>query len=125
MKAANDLIAVRAGEVVVKAMPLDQGSVTGRATATLETPAASNPEKTIRIRARASRAEITDVPNGRATAKQERVGIPSRLVHRDLPAGILSTKDALDDGNAYGSASDATADGRITWQVAIVKTPCS
>jgi hypothetical protein len=89
----------------------------------LETPAASNPKKTIRIMARASLAEITDVLNGRETAKQERVGIPSRLVHRDFPAGILSRKDALDDGNAYGSAIDATADGRITWQVTIGKTP--
>lgn len=26
-----------------------------------------------------------------------------RLLRRELPAGILSTKDALDDGNAYGN----------------------
>jgi len=32
------------------------------------------------------------------------LGIPWRLLHRDLPAGTVSTKDALDDGNAYGSA---------------------
>src|SRR5436190_930040 len=31
-----------------------------------------------------------------------------RLLHRDLPAGTFSTKDALDDGNAYDSATRAT-----------------
>ncbi|WP_288198672.1 hypothetical protein [uncultured Pleomorphomonas sp.] len=28
----------------------------------------------------------------------------ARLQNRDFPAGTFSTKDALDDGNAYGSA---------------------
>ncbi|WP_413726610.1 hypothetical protein [Sodalis sp. RH16] len=32
-----------------------------------------------------------------------------------LPAGILSTKDALDDGNAYDSALRATAETIIAW----------
>lgn len=30
-----------------------------------------------------------------------------RLLDRELPAGILSTKDALDDGNAYDSSLHA------------------
>jgi hypothetical protein len=59
---------------------------------------------------------------GRTATKEESDGIPWRLVHRDLPAGILSTKDALDDGNAYDSAIEAAADGRITRQATIVKT---
>jgi hypothetical protein len=48
-----------------------------------------------------------------------------RLVHRDLPAGTLSTKDALDDGNAYDSAIKATASGFLTWQITIVKSRMS
>jgi hypothetical protein len=42
-------------------------------------------------------------------------------VNRELPAGILSTKDALDDGNAYGSAVSAAACREILWPVVIVK----
>jgi hypothetical protein len=34
-------------------------------------------------------------------------GLPCRLLGRELPAGILSTKDALDNGNAYDSAKVA------------------
>jgi hypothetical protein len=34
-------------------------------------------------------------------------GIPWRLLRRDFPAGTFSTKGALDDGNAYGSAIEA------------------
>jgi len=48
-------------------------------------------------------------------------GIPWRLSHRDLPAGTFSTKDALDDGNAYGSAAAAAAGGWLMWWVAKVK----
>ncbi|OAF02425.1 hypothetical protein AYJ54_27200 [Bradyrhizobium centrolobii] len=76
------------------------------ATATVRVPAANDSEKTASIPARASLAG-TDVSNGCAVAGQEADGIPWRLVNRDLPAGILSTKDALDDGNAYGSAVSA------------------
>ena len=41
-----------------------------------------------------------------------------RLLHRDLPAGTFSTKDALDDGNAYDSATRATVTWRLTRQAA-------
>jgi hypothetical protein len=79
------------------------GLVAGKATASLGTLEASSPEKTASITTRTCLAE-TDVLNGIVAAKQESDGIPWRLVPRDLPAGILSTKDALDDGNAYDSA---------------------
>lgn len=39
-----------------------------------------------------------------------------------LPAGILSTKDALDDGNAYDSAVEATAGATIS--VALRRRQC-
>jgi hypothetical protein len=64
-----------------------------------------------------------DVSNGRAAAERESEDIPSRLLPRDLPAGTFSTKDALDDGNAYGSAVTAAAGGWLIGRAAIVKRP--
>jgi hypothetical protein len=43
-------------------------------------------------------------------------------VNRELPAGILSTKDALDDGNAYGSGVAAAARPEIRRSAVIVKS---
>jgi hypothetical protein len=45
---------------------------------------------------------------GDGTRSRRGIGLPCRLLGRDLPAGILSTKDALDDGNAYDSAKEAS-----------------
>jgi hypothetical protein len=79
-----------------------------KATATL---AARHPGTTAGIAARTGLARM-DVSHGPAAAEQESEDMPSRLLPRDLPAGTFSTKDALDDGNAYGSAIGALrADG--------------
>jgi hypothetical protein len=45
--------------------------------------------------------------NGKRWKAGKTMSYHKRLLHRDLPAGILSIKDALDDGNAYDSATRA------------------
>jgi len=84
------------------------------ATATGENPGGGRLDKTADIQARANRT------GGASWTKEHpqtgsAMAWPWRLVNRDLPAGILSTKDALDDGNAYGSGIAASCNSENMW----------
>jgi len=64
------------------------------------------------------RGTLLEPSNGERVGMEETMSYHKRLLHRDLPAGTFSTKDALDDGNAYDSATRATVTWRLTRQAA-------